>query len=383
MSYSYNPNAKVSSLNSSTTPLNAGATFTGQWEDVTLYESIIIAVKTDQNGTFTIEYSPDGTNIDSTLTRYYRTNQIEAPHRFTNTRRYVRVRFTNTSATNQTLFRLQVTLNSAIELNIPTDSTMAQDFDAISVRPTDYHYEIALGRRQGSSTWNKWGYNNDIDVGTDEVIWEPGGDFYPLVVATTLDISSNNTNDNSGGNGVSQIVVYGINESRKSVTEVVALNGTANVTTTNSFLGVNRIEIDACGANNKNDGKITAYANSTGQIQGTMPQGEGSTQQLIFFTQSNHKTLADWLWINTLRQAAQNPKITVKGWVHSFTSNSKAEVLREGIDTAVENSVEISPRQPFIIGPNSVFYLTASTDKADTMISARMSLIEVRDADSE
>lgn len=139
----------IVSSNSSTTPLNASATFTGSWVDVSAFNSIVVAVKTDQNGTFTIQFSPDGTNADSTLTRYYRTDQIEAPHRFTITRRYARVTFTNTSASNQTLFRLQTTVGDATELNAPIDGVMAQDFDAIATRPTEYRAEVALDSSGG------------------------------------------------------------------------------------------------------------------------------------------------------------------------------------------------------------------------------------------
>ena len=95
---------EVSTDNSHTTLINTGANFTGTWEDVTRFESVIVAVKTDQNGYFEVQFSPDGTNTDSTLTRYYRTGNIEAPHRFTITRQYFRVIFYNDSGTNQTCF---------------------------------------------------------------------------------------------------------------------------------------------------------------------------------------------------------------------------------------------------------------------------------------
>ena len=70
----------VSTANSTTTLLTDTSTFTGAWEDVSAYDSVIVAVKTDQNGIFTVQLSPDGSNQDSTLTRYYRATQIEARH---------------------------------------------------------------------------------------------------------------------------------------------------------------------------------------------------------------------------------------------------------------------------------------------------------------
>lgn len=45
----------VSIDNSSTTPLASSATFTGEWVDVTGYQSLVVAVKADQNSTFTVD----------------------------------------------------------------------------------------------------------------------------------------------------------------------------------------------------------------------------------------------------------------------------------------------------------------------------------------
>lgn len=199
--------------NSSTAAINTGSNFTGTWEEVR-DSDVVVSVATDQDGYYEIQFSPDGTNVDSTLTRYYRTSQINVPHRFTVTRRYFRVAFYNNSGTNQTYFRLQTLVGAFSNLNIPVDSTMSQDYDAIATRPTDYTTEVALGRRQGHTTWNKFGYNTDIDVGTDEVIAEFGGAFnQKLAAGETLDIVSSSADDaNPSGTGVRQLVIYGVDE---------------------------------------------------------------------------------------------------------------------------------------------------------------------------
>ena len=215
----------VSTDNSHTTLITNGSNFTGTWEDVTQYESVVVAVKTDQNGYYEIQFSPDGTNQDSTLTRYYRTNQIEAPHRFTVTRSYCRVVFYNDSGSDQTFFRLQTSLGLKGDLNAPLDSTLAQDFDCVSVRPSDFHTEVALGRRQGASTWNKFGYNLDVSAATPELIASWGGTFQFLTTGETIDVVSSSANDiNTTGTGAYGVVVYGVDENWETQTEVVFLN---------------------------------------------------------------------------------------------------------------------------------------------------------------
>jgi hypothetical protein len=362
--------------------LNDGQTFTSDWVDVSSYSSITIAVKTDQNGTYTVQFSPDGVNADSALTRYYRTLQIEPPHRFTVTRQYARVTFYNNSGSNQTYLRLQALVGSQANLNAPCDSVLAQDYDAMVTRPTDYRYECALGRRQGATTWNKFGYNADVDIGT-EVIAAFGGSFTPLTTASTLSIVSSSANDTSGGTGANSIIIYGINANRVAQIEVVTLNGTTPVVTTTTWLGINRASILLAGSTLNNVGLITFTAVTGGTTQATIPVGEGSTQQAIFFTQDNHTLLADFLSINAEKTGAgSSPKVRVKGWVYSAVSNAKYLVYNTLIDTASENNKNINPSQPFVIGERSCLWFEATTDANDTFVSCRFSGIEIRDVDA-
>ena len=87
---------------STSTLLTNGSNWTSGWVDTDGYSGIKVAPKTDQDGYYTIQWSPDQSNTDSTLTRYYRTSQIEAPHKFENMRRYVKVTFYNNSGSDQT-----------------------------------------------------------------------------------------------------------------------------------------------------------------------------------------------------------------------------------------------------------------------------------------
>lgn len=373
---------RVLSGNSSTTPLNSAGVFTGQWEDVSAYNSVTVAVKTDQNGYYTIQFSPDGTNADSTLTRYYRTTQIEPPHRFTITRRYMRVVFTNNSGSNQTYLRLQTMVGEKADLNIPVDATMPQDYDATATRPTNYNYEVALGRRQGASTWNKFGYNSDVDTGT-EAIWSAGGTFTPLYTAEQLNIASTSTNDTNGGTGANSIVVYGVDSSWNHVAEVVTLNGTTTVQTTNSYFCINRMAIYLAGSGKANAGVITATAPSAATTQAQMPAGEGTTQQCIFGVGQNQQFLSDWLQFNVLKiSGGASPRVTIKGWVYSAVSSAKYEVFRGAIDTGVENTVQITPSQPFVIGEKSILWFEATTNTDNTEVSLRFSGILIQDVDA-
>ena len=370
-------NLNIVSGNSTTTALDNGETFTGEWTDVQSWPSVVVAVATDQDGTYSVQYSTDGVNVDSTLTRYYRTAQIEPPHRFTNTRRYCRVTFTNNSGSNQTYLRIQTSVGDRETLNAPLDGTLAQDYDAIVVRTTDEKYEIAKGLRQGSTTWSKWGYNPDIDIGT-ETVWSQGGSFARMTAADTLDVVSSSTDDDDGGTGAWSIIVYGVDENYETQTEVVVLNGTSAVTTSNSWLGVNRVAIYLAGTGGENAGAITLSRTTGGSVQAHVPATEGSTQQALFFVPSKANFLMDWLLINIAKVGAGTlPVVTTKCFVTSLVSGAKYEVFRHVIDTAIENTVELRPSQPFIVGEKSLVEFQMTTDKDNTVASVRFSGVTV------
>jgi len=381
--YSIDNAGTLSTVNSTTTVLNAGATFTGEWEDVLSYQSITVTVKTDQNCTYQLQLSPDGTNVDSTLTRYYRTNQIEPPHKFSRTRKYARLVITNTSASNQTYLRAQTILGNTDELNIPCDAIVSQDYDAKVVRPTDFKYEVALGRRQGLSTWNKFGYNGDIDIGT-ETVWSAGGTFTRIDTASTFTVVSSSVQDTlTTGTGAWNIIIYYLDANRLAQTVVVPLNGTTPVVTTVTGLGINRASIYNTGSSDVNVGTITITATTGGTTQGQIPIGEGSTQQAIFFTQADHQFLADYLLINVNKiSGGTSPRVNVKGWVYSYVSTAKYLVLNNTIDTSVENHLEVTPSQPFVIGEKSILYFEVTTDTNNTVCSVRFSGVEVKDVDA-
>jgi hypothetical protein len=377
----------VSAANSSTSTLNASATFTGTWVDVSTYTSITVAVKTDQDGSFTIQFSPDGVNADSTLTRYYRTGQIEAPHRFTITRQYARVTFTNDSASNQTYFRLQTILGNQIDLNAPMDSTLAQDFDAVCVRPTDFHTEVALGRRQGQETWNKFGYNLDLGTaGTQKVIAEfSAGALSYITTAETMDIVSSSANDtNSSGTGARSVRIWGVGANWVNQTEDITLNGTSTVTTTKTWIGINRVSVTLAGSGAKNDGKLTVTGNTTtGTTFATVPASQGTTQQCIFYVPAGYQFLAEWLYLSARKTSGgAKPEIDYFGYVYSAVSNAEYEIYRDTIDIGVQQHIDVTPPTPFVVGEQSILWFTAESDTNNTSVKGRFSGELVRDADA-
>lgn len=378
------PKPFVSTNNSSTTLLTNGSTFTGTWEDVADYDSLTLAIATDQDGIYYVEFSPDGTNADSSLTRYYRTSQINAPHRFTVTRRYARIRFTNNSGSDQTYLRLQTIFGDKQPLNVPIDGTVSQDYDATVVRPTDVIDEIALGLRQGVTTWQKFGYNDDVDTASAEVIWATGGAHTILTSASTLTIVSSDVDDDGdpADTGARTIIIYGIDANRESQTEVVTMNGTTNVVTSSTWLGINRVAVASAGSSQANEGNITITATTGGSVQAYIPAGQGVTQQLIYFTPSNARSLVKYLRLVADKDSGGgNPRITFYCYAFSPVSNVKYELFRELVDTDVRSEIDITFSIPLLLTEGDVFWVEAETSANDTEVSGRFSVQEYKNAD--
>lgn len=374
---------KVSTDNSTDILLNAAEVFTGTWENVSMYESVSVTVETDQDGTYTVQFSPDGTNADSTLTRYYRTANINAPQPFAVTRKYMRVTFTNTSANNQTYLRIQTMLGDVGILNIPIDSTMAQNYAAISVRPTNYFYEVALGLRQGVSHWDIWGNNNDIDIGTEIVRTLAGTTVSTITASTTFTFVSTSTNDTSAGTGAQSLVVYYLDSNRKSQVGVVTLNGTTPVVSAFSGLAINRISIYISGSGKTNEGTITCTETTGAVAVAEIRIGEGTNQSTVFYGQAGATLLINGMEVNIIKPTGgASPIVTLKGWVFSFVSNSKYLVYSKTIDTSVLQNFEGNMGHPFPVGEKSIFWFEATTDQNNTQVSIRYSLLEIKMANA-
>ena len=370
----------VSEENSSTTPLANAGVFTGEWVDVSGSSDVVVAVSTDQDGTYSIQFSPDGVNQDSTLTRYYRTNQINVPHRFSITRSFMRVVFTNDSGAGQTYFRLQTHVGTYGDLNAPIDSTLAQDFDALAVRPTDPNSEIVLGVRQGQSAFLKFGYNDDVDTASEEVIASFGGTFTPLTTASTLILVSSSTADTSAGTGARTIFIEGLNSTREYQFEFLTMNGTSNVTTVNSYLGVNRIVVFSSGTGQTNAGNISCTATTGGSNQAYIPTGTGVTQQLIYFNPDGVQGQIRGIQFSVLKLSGGSaPRVTIRlrVWNPKIT-NSTYVIRRFNLDTSSSTGITRTYNIPVKLDPTDVLWATVETDTNNTIVDGEIDIVQYR-----
>jgi hypothetical protein len=363
--------------NSSTTPLTAGSTFTGT-ADLNDSPAVLIWANTDQDGTLYAEFSTDGTNWDTSLSFNYQTDRINPPHVLTKGYRYYRTRFTNTSSSDQTYLRLVTTYGNFNQLTSPINGTVAESFDAVNVRPTSYYAEVAMGKRQGRSVQNKFGYNNDVDSAAEEIIAAFGGSFDPtsdiITTAQTFTIAYNSGTDGSGTTGATSLLITYLDEDFNLQDGIHVLGSSGSDTTSFSGLGINRALVLSSGANGYNTNDITITATTDGTTQASIPALGSVTEQLIFHTPVNHTLLTDWArFIVRKLSGGSAPRVTIRGYSWSRVTETRYLIYEEGLDTSVQNTINLTPSQKFPIGGREVIYFTCETNTNNTACSGRFS----------
>ncbi len=273
-------------------------------------------------------------------------------------------------------------LNDVISSSLDSyalNETIPNNASSLVVRPIDYNYEVAKGFVSEATTVNKFGYNQDIDTASPEVIASFGGSVNIMTTADTLNIVSSSANDATGGTGASFIQISGIGADNLSQTELITINGTTPVTTVNTWLGVNRMFVLTSGTLETNAGDITATDTlGTVGIQAQIPASNSVTQQCIFHTQIGYSFLIDYFLFNAIKISGGggNPEVTFKVWSYSRVTNTRYEILRQVIDTQRGNYTPINLSQPLPTGGREVIYITAETDVNNTACNARFSGIE-------
>lgn len=162
----------------------------------------------------------------------------------------------------------------------------------VQIRPA-----ISVGR-----TVHKFGYNPDVDASTgpDEDIIGTGGSSYlpeTATAAASINISSSDAEDDpvkadtNPGTGAHQIMIEGLDADYREQSEVVTLNGTANVNPVNDYLRIHRAYAQAVGTTGTNVGAIT-IADGTGTFA-TILAGFGETTRAMYTVPANYS--AGWL----------------------------------------------------------------------------------------
>ena len=128
------------------------------------------------------------------------------------------------------------------------------------------------------------GYNAAVAAGT-ETIWYSDTAWLPPTAARVHAIVSGDVKDTATGPGVGAqtVRVTGINGSGLVTSEIVTMNGTTPVNTTNSYLHISELRVLAVGSELDNAGAITATAATDSTVSAAIVAGMNVSNGAMLF----------------------------------------------------------------------------------------------------
>lgn len=236
-----------SAVNTTTTPLAGGATFTGNAElnnlsdvMVSCFSDVACTLHFDfsVNGTDWREFPTDGFNVAAGVHEF---------HTAVKGGRYFRVRLEN-GATAQSILQLSTYYGQFRLPSVPLNQPVGLDTDSIITRPNPWWLSTARGLSTGISNVKKFGRNPLVGT-TFEVISVGGIYRTPQAAsATTVRVKAGNANDDALGSGARKILIEGLNESFQKVTEeIVTAGASPSAATTALFTRIYRAYVSESG----------------------------------------------------------------------------------------------------------------------------------------
>jgi hypothetical protein len=198
--------------------------------------------------------------------------------------------------------------------------------------PDDFFGQVALGIVPGCQLLRKFGDNEALPgTGVTTDIWPAtvagvARRVLPSSAGVATIVSTDADDDGSpAGNGANTVMVEGLDANYLEISEEVTMNGITGVTTTKSFLRINRMYNTLCGSSAYNEGDITGSIG--GNVQAVIEANEGQTNQAMYTVPGDQYLLITDFEITTGR-------MTASGDLHVF-----GEVMVEGTNAwrIVEN----------------------------------------------
>lgn len=364
---------EVNEVNSSTTPLNAGQTFTGVASGTLDWSTLTVSCKTGQDGSLFVDFSTDGTNWDSTLT-FSVTANLNEVHRIVLSKSYFRIRFTNTSASNQTFFRLQSITGSQNILSSPFNQISQQDADTILVKALSDELLISSGLISGYSIVNKFGRNTDIDTATiPEDVWDGGGVYtgFPTGAPEEITVLSSSASD-TGSLTFTYLSSIG---SSAYETATVTLNGTTPVNTGVVAHRVHTAQYASGNSTGFNVGNITIrHRTTTANIFAIMAIGRSQTNTSTYTVPAGYTAKIIRLFARVLGSTSSQVDGTL--WIRTDGGSPR---LRRPFTITNTDSFEETPFGGLTVNEKSdimVRILNVSANNTDIMAGYDIILIK-------
>ena len=221
--------------------------------------------------------------------------------------------------------------------------------------------EIASERMPEVVPVNIFGFSRSVGI-TFQTIWNDGGQYVHPSTAVQVSCVSTSASDTMA------ILVSGLDANYETIAEIVQLNGTTPVTTTNSFYRINSATI----LSGSNVGDITVSESSTiyAHIEATL----GTTQACVYTVPADHSLYIFRISL-TSGTVNSNKYVTYRNRIDS----SSGRVLRVAEATFQQNMQTFDRQIPFRIASKSDFQFEAKSSSGTNELSIFVEALLMKD----
>jgi len=164
-----------------------------------------------------------------------------------------------------------------------------------SLLDSDYFLRVARGLVVGSATEQLLSIDNDIDTG-EKTLGIPSGRYIFQDTAVTLEVLSDNAEDNPAGIGAGTVEIIGYDIDSLLISEIKNMDGTTPVTTDNQYFRIKLLRVDTFGSSENNEGLITLRVQGDGDYQSSIDPDSGISTIGTFHVPANTDA---YLWQTT------------------------------------------------------------------------------------
>lgn len=202
--------------------------------------------------------------------------------------------------------------------------------------------DITHGGIPNLKSIGKFGHNSAVsNTGDPEDIWEDGGNLVYLTSAETMTIVSTSTEDDTGGTGAENIIIEGLDNDWKEISEKINLNGTGAVVTTKSFIRINRAYCDDVGSDGVNVGLITIDATIAATRQGSIQANDGQTQKTQFSIPAGRTGYVRHFWANCGKGDDATVRLMVRNFGKSWRIQREIKLFESVVDIALQSYIKL------------------------------------------
>jgi len=233
-----------------------------------------------------------------------------------------------------------------------------------------FYLAVQQGKVPGYTMINKFGYNPSIGSGAFETIWETGGDYPWQSTAVTVDVVSDDTNDDVAGTGARTLRIQGLDGSYNLAEETVDMDGTTTVTTTQTFLRVFRMSVETAGSSGNNEGTITVTYTGGSDVAATVTAGNGQTLMAVYTIPAGYTGYLLSMNISSGKDQEMDFKFIQRdnGVANAAFQTKQFLNVRGGQTTVIFNAINVIPQKSDIYVSGKASSTSSSSASFDLLL---------------